>query len=330
MLTVYPWQKQQWEQLQQARQADRLPHAILLSGPDGVGLRHFSQCLAASLLCQQAGVDGLACRQCKSCVLYQAGNHPDSRVLEPEEKGKQIKVDAIRELIDYIHLSSQYEAYKLAVLEPAGSMGRHAANTLLKTLEEPPAGSLLILISHQPALLPVTIRSRCQHIKISAASDAQTEDWLQAQTSISGEGLDDLLLIAQGGPLKILEFIETDALTRQRTILDDLKALKQKRLDPVSAAEKWLGLGIVEVLHCLLMFFARTSRLRLAQSPTHNKANINRDLQALTNGLDLRTLLMCYDTTLRSYHAASGPISLNKQGLLEEIIIQWQSLAAGG
>jgi len=216
------------------------------------------------------------------------------------------------------------------VLEPAESMTRSAANTLLKTLEEPPPDSLLILISSQPALLPVTIRSRCQHIKIPATSDQQTRDWLQAQAAISAEELEPLLLPGHRGPLKILELIETDILTRQRALLDDLKALRQGRIDPVSTAEKWQSSGMSEVLHCLLLFFAGMSRLKLAAPPAGHKASINRDLQALANGLDLRGLLVCYDLALKGYYGITGPGKLNKQSLLEEIIIQWQSLAAGG
>ncbi len=330
MLSVYPWQQPQWQRLLAAAATDRLPHALLLSGPPGIGLAHFAQCLSGSLLCLDATQAGLACGRCKACTLYAAGNHPDTRQLVPEDKGKQIKVDAVRALIDYIHLSSQYGRHKVAVIDPAEAMNRSAANSLLKTLEEPPAGSLLILIAHQPSLLPVTIRSRCQHIKFPAADDEQARNWLQKQSSINRETLDDLLSASRGAPLKALEMAATDMLAQQRTILADLAALKQGRIDPVSTAEKWQGFGIAEVLSCLVVFFAEMSRLLLAPSPSAYKATINKDLQALTNGLDLDRLLRCYDTTLKSYHSVSGPISLNKQGLLEEIIIQWQSHAVGG
>ena len=331
MLEIYPWQKQQWKQLQDLKAKDRLPHALLLSGDEGLGLTHFGQCLVAALLCEQPIENGFACQECRACVLHKAGNHPDYLPLIPEEKGKQIKVDVVRELIDYVHLSSQYGKHKLALIEPAEAMNKSAANSLLKTLEEPPADSLIILISYQPALLPITIRSRCQHIKMPSVGDEEAKSWLLTQDSVNEADIESLLLLGKGKPLSALSLVETDILAQRQAILQDLEALKQKRIDVVSTAEKWQGFGISEVLQCLLMFFSEMSRQKLSQTDIDkNNSNINKDLQDLTNGLDLAQLLKCYDFALKSYHSVSGPISLNKQSLLEEIIIEWQSITGPG
>lgn len=327
MLSIYPWQQRQWEQLQLARASERLPHAILLSGPEGIGLSHFCQCVVNSLLCANPAEEGRACGACKACVLMQAGNHPDFLKLEPEDRGKQIKVDSVRELIEYIHLSSQYGRYKLAAIEPAEAMNRSSANSLLKTLEEPPPGSLLILISHQPSLLPITIRSRCQQINMPPAAEEPMRAWLQKQPVVPKADLDKLITLSRGAPLKALDFVETEVLAQQKTVLDDLHALRQNRLDPVSTAEKWQGFGVSEVLQWLLAFFNEMIRLKLASFPfVENNSNINRQLQELTKGLDLVQLFTCYDLVLQDYHTVTGPISLNKQGLLEGIIVEWQSL----
>ena len=321
----YPWQQRQWEQLNSAAAAGRLPHAMLLSGAEGAGLTEFAEALIATLLCTQATAFE-PCGECKSCILHRAGNHPDFMRVEPEEKGKQIKVDPIRELIDYIHLKSQYGRYKLAMINPAEAMNRSSANSLLKTLEEPPAGSLIILVCHQPAKLPITIRSRCQQIIMSAGQE-QALAWLGEQLANADVDPELLLESSQGGPLKALEFFQNNSAQQQGALLDDLKDLRQKKADPIKIAEKWQEIGPVEVIQWLLLFFARMIRLKLATpAQENNKSIINRQLQQLINGLDLAQLFTCYDVVLKNHHAINGTISLNKQGLLEDIILQWQSL----
>lgn len=331
MLTPYPWQARQWRQLLTAASQNRLPHALLLTGVQGIGLGYFADCLSASLLCQRTLENGAACGECKSCILFHAGNHPDLVRIEPEEAGKQIKVDAIRELIDYIHLSSQYGGYKLASIKPAEAMNRSAANTLLKTLEEPPAGSLLILISYQPSRLPVTIRSRCQRLNFSAAVDETAQTWLKSQLSDQQTTPQELLQLAQGAPLKALTMASTDILERQYAVLQDLQAVRGRAADPVKIAEKWQGFEPQEVLQWLITLFSGMARLKLPGKTAINggnsdNSNINNLLQELANGLDLGQLMLCYDVALKNYHTMTGPISINRQLLLEDIILFWQSL----
>ena len=153
MVNLFPWQVAQWQLYEHAIANNRLAHALLLSGPAGMGKNRFANFLAASLLCNAPDEHLYPCNQCKSCTLYNAGNHPDINYIQPEDEGKQIRVELIRELIEFINLKSQYERYKIAIIDPAEAMNRSAANTLLKTLEEPPALSMLILVSHRPELL---------------------------------------------------------------------------------------------------------------------------------------------------------------------------------
>lgn len=331
MLSCYPWQAKQWQSLQALRESNRLAHAILLTGQEGIGLGQFVYSFAASLLCQQPASNGQACGECKSCLLYQADTHPDIVKLSPEEKGKQIKIDAIRELIDYIHLSSQYGKAKLAVIEPAEAMNRSSANSLLKTLEEPPPGSIIFLLAHQPALLPVTIRSRCQKVVMPPAGDEQMLAWLAEQPGVDSAQTGKLVELAEGLPLKALELLQSETLAQRQIILEDLIQLKNGQLDPVETAEKWQGFGISEVLQCLLRFFYSMTRLKIMNMPVSgDNSNTNRQLQELTKRLDLTQLFACYTLILQDYHAVNGPISLNKLGLLEDIIVHWQSLDERG
>jgi len=151
MNKLYPWQKESWQRWAGLR--SRLPHAILLKGPQGIGKFDFAKNLAQSLLCEQPLTDGLACQNCPSCLWFQQETHPDFRLLQPDslsdleegeerEAGKkkpsqQISVDQIRGLANFANLSSHRGGHRVVLIHPAEAMNTNAANALLKTLEEP-------------------------------------------------------------------------------------------------------------------------------------------------------------------------------------------------
>ena len=144
---IYSWQTTQWQNIQRQLVADKLAHGLLLVGNEGLGKRDFAQQLANGLLCNSAGSDGLACGQCSACHLLAAGTHPDLFVLQAEERGKTIKVDEVRQLSAQLNLTSQFGGYKIALIIDAHDMNINASNSLLKTLEEPAADTILILVS---------------------------------------------------------------------------------------------------------------------------------------------------------------------------------------
>ena len=326
MLSHYPWQAAHWHNLQAAIGRDRIPHALLLVGGRGMGVARFADALAAAILCRQPSADG-ACGQCQSCILFDAGNHPDLFRVEPEEEGKAIKVDAVRDLIASIQLRSQYGRYKIAVINPAEAMNRSAANSLLKTLEEPPSSSLLLLVSRQPSLLPITIRSRCQRLDFVPRLDDENARWLAQRLGMAADKASDLLLLARGQPLDAVELAEGDTLEKQQALLQDIDLLCSRSADPVSMARKWLDYGPVEVLVWLLGFVQAMVNLKLyGNAVTKGHSAINDGLHGIADQLDLRQLVDCYDLILKNYRAASGPFNLNQQGMLEEIIVYWQSL----
>jgi len=325
VLSPYPWQQRQWQQLLAMAGQGRLPHALLLAGPAGLGIEEFARALAARLLCEKAAEAEPACGECRACRLFAAGSHPDAVFIEPEETGKDIKVEAVRELIAFLQLSSQYGRHKPAVIVPAEAMNRSAANTLLKTLEEPTPGSVLILCSRRPAQLPVTIRSRCQRLNFSAAADAEALAWLAEQAG-GEERARELLELAGGRPLAALQLDAEGLLEKQAALLDDLTALRGRGGDPVGTAQKWGGEDTLQVLQWLLVFIQAMVRVRLDAAGEHG-GSLQERLSNLAQGLDLLSLLEWYAIVMRNYRAATGPYNLNRQGLLEEIIVSWQSLA---
>ncbi|MGH8703846.1 MAG: DNA polymerase III subunit delta', partial [Burkholderiales bacterium] len=168
-----------WEQL--AAKVGRLPHALLLHGAAGIGKLELAERFAQLLLCEKRGQGRRPCGACDGCRWFLGGNHPDARYVEPEalarhapveEEGDEvrskaakpsteIKIEQVRALADFVNLGSHRGGRRVSIIHPAEDMNAHAANALLKNLEEPPAGAVFVLVSHRPARLLPTIRSRC-------------------------------------------------------------------------------------------------------------------------------------------------------------------------
>ena len=325
-LQIYPWQQSQWDRLETAFANNRLPHALLLAGPGGLGLEHFAQCLVARWLCLDS-VAHTACGQCRSCQLFIAGNHPDINRVEPEEPGKQIKVDTVRELLHFIQLSSQFDRGKMVIIAPAEAMNRSSANSLLKTLEEPPGGSFFILVSHQPAFLPVTIRSRCQRLDFAPTHSDSALQWLGESLSIDKSKAADILTLSHGRPLLATSLVENDVVSKQSQVLSDLAKLDSSSADMSGTAQRWHDLGANEVFEWLQTFFASMARLKITGlQPLQAESALVRDLQRLANRLDLQALMRGYELAFQNYRAVTGPYNLNHLGLIEEFIVYWQSI----
>lgn len=185
----------------------RLPHALLLSGVDGIGKRAFAQWLSESLLCRepnlsvQAGVRLGACGECDSCRQLLADSHPDYKKLVPEGANAAIKVDPIRALVEWLQLTASQGSYRIALLEQADTLNRSAANSLLKTLEEPGDHAVLILSATKLGALPATIRSRCQKITLKMGEAGIALDWLKDKINDPEAALSE----AGGGPFLAVE-----------------------------------------------------------------------------------------------------------------------------
>ncbi len=233
--TLLPWQRDAAAQALARR--DRWPHALLITGRRGLGKRILALDFARALLCEAPKPDGTACGSCEGCSYVVHGTHPDLRLIEPytfDDDGNAtrvdtIAVDRIRELIDFTHLSMHRRRAKVAVIVPAEAMNAAAANALLKTLEEPPEQTFLLLVSHQPERLPPTIVSRCGRLAVPEPGSDAGAAWLRTQ---GVERAELLLAQAGGAPLLALELADADAQQRRETLLTGLS--QPERLSPVA------------------------------------------------------------------------------------------------
>ncbi len=184
----------------------------------------------------------------------------------------------------------------------------------------------MILLSHRPNLLPITIRSRCQHIRFNPTFGEETARWVNENLE-SGDNAEDLLKMAGGAPLVIEEMLESNVVGYQQNILDDLFALKGMQEDPIKIAEKWKTYETSRVLLWLTQLLADMIRIKsLAQPVRISDSMIICRLQELIKQLELRELTGFYQLLLENYSMSTGAISYNAQGLLEDVIIFWQRL----
>jgi len=213
---MHPWNEPTLHAF--AARRDRLPHAILIHGPRGVGKLALAERAAQMLLCEGASKP---CDQCDACRWFKAGNHPDFRRVEPEalwpqaevdedapaKRAKQpsieIKVDQVRELAHFLYIRSHRGALRVALVHPAEDMNENAANALLKGLEEPPAAAVFILVSHRPAQLLPTIRSRCVAFPVGIPPREAALAWLSAQGLVDAPRW---LAYAGGAPLRAFDY----------------------------------------------------------------------------------------------------------------------------
>jgi DNA polymerase-3 subunit delta' len=340
---LYPWQDNAWQQLQQLR--ERLPHAILFHGPEGIGKTAFAEQFAQALLCETPASDGQACGQCGSCGWFAQYSHPDYRRVRPEalEDGdstesdeaadagegkktakstrapsKEIKIDQIRALADFMNISTHRQGMRVITLYPAEALNTAAANALLKTLEEPAPHTMFLLVSNNLGRLLPTILSRCRKFAMAMPARDEALAWLKTQEVKDP----DVWLAEQGGaPLAAHALAQADT----RELMDDfLRQLAQPGVDtalktadrlqktPVTDLVAWLQRWLYDVLSVKLSGTIR-------YYPRYKK-----ELDALVARVEVGALLQAVKAANERRAIAEHPLA--PKLFIEDMLLDYWSL----
>ena len=255
---IYPWHEAAWQQLTQHWQNQ--PNAWLFTGKAGTGKTAFARHFAQVLLCETPSEQHQPCGQCASCHLFLQGTHPDFYALQPEQpeteagsrKLLQIKIDAVRAILEPLTQSSIRGGRRVVLINPAESMNIQAANALLKMLEEPPEAVIFLLVTHNRDRLLPTIKSRCRQMLLPAPSQEVALDYLRGQQIGQPE---NLLAFHSGAPL-FAHAPEQDALREKLLALLaaprllailDYAAEYDKQKFPLAFLLDWLQKWLIDI-----------------------------------------------------------------------------------
>lgn len=276
---------------------DRAPHALLVTGPAGIGKYAFAVALARHVLGRGRTLPG------------ELEAVPDFRRVVPEAPGKAIVVDQIRSLIDFVALTSA-GGHKFALVDPADALNASAANALLKTLEEPPPRSTIVLVSARPSALLPTIRSRCQRILLRPPAPDTAVAWLE-QTGAAAPDIVRALALSRGSPGRAAALIDPDVAERIAAITSALNRLLRGREGVLATAA---GIGDRDPELVLeLAALALEGLLRHSVSPEQSETPESKLTAELTDGVDdihLQQAFAAYDRVLtaRDLVARASPV----------------------
>lgn len=320
-----PWQLQAWQKLIQRWRNNSLPHGLLFTGNKGLGKHAFAAQFAKLLLCEVSKTQENPCEKCRSCELIHAGNHPDLMCLALQENSKVIKIDQVREFIATVSQTSYLGSLRVALFVDAHHLHVGAANALLKTLEEPPPNCVFILITDRYASLSPTIRSRCQTVGFSIPSQEIAQLWL-ANNMAENSNRELLLKLAEGAPLKALEYADEKRMEQRATVIEILRKLVEKSADPLADAAVCTKLslaGVISDLYSIIVDIARfqqtdetayVSNIDYVEMIKYLGRKINYDM--IFNFLNKLDLIRNSDSN-----------NLNQQLLLEDLFCTWYEYA---
>ena len=322
--TLLPWHVEQWRGIANAFNQQRLHHALLLQGPGGVGKSLFAQRAAAALLCESViEAEQRPCGTCRSCILVCAGNHPDRLELAPKEESSAIDVEQVRTRISELSLTPHYAGRRVIVVNPADGLTHSSANTMLKTLEEPPGGVVFLLLSARPALLPATIRSRCSGIRFQAPTQEQGALWLHEQGFTDADAISTALHWHGGAPVAAQQSLQSTQATRCQELVHSIAAVVDGSVDAVQAAADWRTDGLKQIVSWQLRVAIQAMRIKvLGELSQHSLA-----MQAISSRLDLAQLGSICEELLELQNALERQLNPSEQLALEGLAVTWRDAA---
>jgi len=317
-----PWQKQRWDSLFAQVNSNRLPHALLFSGVEGLGKKHFALTFVRALLCKDKSKT-LPCGSCKSCLLFQSETHPDFLLLEPEGKSLTIKVDQVREVVKLLAQTAQQGGCKCVVISPAETMNTNACNALLKSLEEPQGDAYIILVSASPSRLLATVRSRCQTISFSQPDENIAVQWLKPLI----EGDAEALLGEYGGaPCAALAAYKEGALNLKQALAETLLGLISGKIT-TSEGNKALGdMELIDIFDNILNWLGDILAYQLAgKDVEHGTSKI---LLTSLGNVNSEWLFRFRDKLLEVKRLLQSSANPNKQLVIDELLMDLQAITS--
>ena len=329
MTLAYPWLVQPFAEW--CAGFERLHHAWLLQGSAGIGKGALAHAMAAALLCEAPDHQGDACGQCPGCHLMAEGHHPDFRHLTPpdEEDDKKtrklpvINIEQVREVIDFVWLSSHRGGRRVVLIEPADALNTAAANAILKVLEEPPEGVVFLLVTSRPGRLLPTIRSRCRVFNVPLPPAVMAREWLATH----GLASPDARLAFHGGAPLAAQADEHAAI--MEIVLGQLA--RGRALDVLDAAQEILKpLGkktsLQPVWDIVMRWLVDLAQVALAGSGRYFPAE-GPKLEKLASQLDFDSLFRFHQTI--SADLAVLHHTLDNRLLLESWLLAYRELFRG-
>ncbi len=221
-----PWQQQPWQKFQQAFLQNKLHHAWIIEANENYAVDIFTEALMQLVNCQQLENNN-PCKHCNSCQQITNGNYADVYRLNVLDKKTRIGVDQIREVNTALTKKAYSGGYRVVVVEQAELMNAASANAFLKTLEEPGEKTLTLLQTGFPSRLLPTLRSRCQQISLTHASQSELRNWLLQSHPSKEDSIDEALKAASFQPLLAVQFLEGDLLQQRSNVFANLDQLLQ-------------------------------------------------------------------------------------------------------
>jgi DNA polymerase-3 subunit delta' len=313
---LLPWLGAAQQSTRDSLQAQRLPHSSLLLSKPGLGAEHLANWMAALALCEAAPGER-PCGVCPSCLLLRSDSHPDYYLVKVEEDKKQISVDQVRELIGSLTLKSYRGGYKVGVIEGAEALNTNGANAFLKTLEEPSANTMLIMVARPTHRLPATIASRCVRRVLRPPTPAVAIAWLQTHGP-AGQNWDAALGLAGGAPLLALELNEAGMAALESEMQEHMRGLAAGSVDITVLADSWVRSNLPLRITWLENWITRRVRGHLGGEDSNQSAERVRLPAALLKA-KIRALFELLDATRDLRRLAST--GMNQQLALEALLL---------
>jgi len=344
--SIYPWHRDAWRQVQGLRSA--LPHAILFHGPAGTGKTDFAERFAKSLLCENLLPDGDPCGSCLSCGWFSQYNHMDFRRVRPEaldrkeaeesevsaddgdsdeqgarkskEPSREIRIAQVRALAGFVNVTTHRHGLRVILLYPAEVLNAESANSLLKVLEEPPPGTVFLLVTNKLDSLLPTIVSRCRKIALPIPTWDDALAWLKEQRVEDA----DVWLAEQGGaPIAAYEQAQAD----DREEMDEfLRQLAKPGGDGLfRTAERLQKIPVVRLIAWLQRWLYDIFSLRLAGTLRYYP-RYRKELTGLAQKSDMVALLDMLKSVNERNRSADHP--LTPRLLIEDMLLDYEKVVS--